>query len=82
MRVNWLTTSASPFASRTLDIIFPFSSSKTRRFATLRAKRATSDSASWASNPTKTQRPAPMSATVSPSTTTRARETRWTTARN
>src|SRR4051812_6300572 len=79
--VNWLTARTAPPASVTLRSNFPASSSKMRRRAILPASASASPCPSPSATPTRTSRPAPIWPTVSPATVTRARVTRWTTAR-
>ena len=61
--------------------ILPWSSSNTRRAATLAASQAASASVSPWVTPTRTSSPGPISPVSSPSATTRAQATRDTTAR-
>src|SRR5918996_5541987 len=78
--VNWLTTSTPPRMSRTERFILPASSSKIRRFATLRARSSASPSPSPCSTPSSTRRPRPMAPTTRSPTVTLASLTRCTSA--
>jgi hypothetical protein len=79
--VNWLTTSAPPPVSARERFILPWSSANTRRLATLAASQSASASVSAWVTPTRTSSPGPISPVSSPSATTRAQDTRETTAR-
>src|SRR5262249_24555814 len=70
-----------PPISPTERFIFPASSSKTRRPATLSAKYPASSSASLVATPISTSSPRAIRPTTSPRTVTSARLTRCTTAR-
>src|SRR6478672_11509919 len=65
----------------TLRANLPASSSKMRSRATLPASAVAASSPSPSATPTRTSSPGPIWPTVSPATVTRARVTRWTTAR-
>src|SRR5436190_6731618 len=80
MRVNWLTTSASPPTSSSDRSKRPSSFSKIRSRAVLSARRAAPAASSARATPSRMQRPAPISPATSSPTRTRARETRCTTA--
>src|SRR2546429_2260452 len=80
MRVNWLTTSASPPTSSSERSKRPSSFSKIRSRAVLSARRAAPAASSARATPSRMQRPAPISPATSSPTRTRARETRCTTA--
>src|SRR5436305_6336975 len=80
MRVNWLTTSASPPMSSSERSKRPSSFSKIRSRAVFSASRAAPAASSPRTTPSKTQRPLPISPATSSPTRTRARETRCTTA--
>src|SRR6266851_3907088 len=79
--VNCETASSAPFASSTERFIFPCSSSKMRRSATLSASQRASSSESRVPTPKRTQSPAPMLPVTRPSTATLASLTLCTTAR-
>src|SRR5918994_5132308 len=79
--VNWLTTSASPEASRSERSKRPSSFSKIRSRATLPARRSDATDVSLDATPSRTSAPGPICETISAPTVTDACETRWTTAR-
>src|SRR5216683_3814317 len=80
-KVNCETTRAAPFTSSSDRFIFPFSSSKIRKFATFSASEAATAGESSRPTPSKTINPAPISPVMRSSTVTLARLTRCTTAR-